>query len=93
MCEVVCMTDNAVFIQWVNTKVQHAIPWDHFKRDFAPVLLETPFGDEPACVQRYQDQKVVVLGTWGEWSWVTGEQSWKPFVVATSELDKIKWAK
>lgn len=42
---------------------------------------------------QYNGQKVVVLGTWGEWSWVTGEQSWKPFVVATSELDKIKWAK
>jgi hypothetical protein len=42
--------------------------------------------NDPSCVRQYNGQKVVVIGTWGEWSWVAGEQSWKPFVVKTGDI-------
>lgn len=83
-------------VAWVHEAFSNLLPYPvpvECLQRFNSTQEQPTQTNDPACVQRYQDQKVVVLGTWGEWSWVAGEQSWKPFVVATSELDKIKWAK
>jgi len=80
------ITDSMVMVEEIGSALPpFPVPVDRLRRPSSPQEQPTPTND-PACVRKYKGQKVVVIRTWGEWSWVAGEQSWKPFVVKTSDI-------
>jgi hypothetical protein len=80
------ITDSMVMVEEIGSALPpFSVPVDRLRRPNSTQEQPTPMND-PSCVRKYKGQKVVVIGTWGEWSWVAGEQSWKPFVVKTSDI-------